>query len=129
MKARIQESAENYLETILVLSKSGNVRAVDVAAELGFSKPSVSAAMKKLREQDRVVVATDGSILLTNTGRKIAETTYSRHILLKDWFVSLGVEPEIAADDACRVEHDLSEETVIALRAYIKEHSGIISEE
>lgn len=117
--ARIQESAENYLETILILSKrNGAVRSVDIAAELEFSKPSVSVAMKNLREQGCVTVGGDGLISLTAKGRKIAEGIYERHTLFTQWLVSLGVNEQTAAEDACRIEHVISEETFQAIKRH-----------
>ena len=95
---KIQESAENYLETILVLKeRNGTVRSVDIAAEMGFSKPSVSVAMKNLREQECITMGEDGLISLTEKGRKIAESVYERHTLFTQWLVSLGVDAATAA--------------------------------
>ena len=100
------ESSENYLETILVLSRRlPVVRSVDVATELNFKKPSVSVAMKKLRESGHITVSHEGYITLTESGKKIAECIYERHTLLSTWLERLGVDPEIAAEDACRIEH------------------------
>lgn len=116
---KIQESAENYLETVLVLSKrSGSVRAVDVAEELGFSKPSVSVAMKNLRNSGYVETDQYGGIVLTDAGRAIAEKIYERHTLLSVWLERLGVSPETAAEDACRIEHVISEESFSALKVH-----------
>ena len=104
----IYESAENYLEAILSLhERHGLVRSIDIANELHFSKPSVSVAMKKLRES----VYKDGFISLLPSGEEIARRIYERHKLLTQFFIRLGVDPEVAAADACKVEHDLSEET------------------
>lgn len=115
------ESAENYLETILVLSKSHPVvRSVDIAEELGFKKPSVSVAMKNLREKNHIKVSKEGFITLTDTGREIAEMIYERHILLTEWLKRLGVSEETAAEDACRIEHVISPESFAA----IKKHAG-----
>ena len=117
---KIQESAENSLETILVLKeRNGNVRSVDIAAEMGFSKPSVSVAMKNLREQDCITMGEDGLISLTDKGQKIAESVYERHTLFTQWLVSLGVDPAIAAQDACRIEHVLSKETFEAIKRHV----------
>lgn len=114
------ESSENYLETILLLSKSHPVvRSVDIAEELGFKKSSVSVAMKHLRENGHIVVSKEGFITLTGSGRKIAEMIYERHELLSSWLTSLGVPPEIASEDACRIEHDLSAESFEALKKHI----------
>ena len=113
------ESAENYLETILILSKIRPVvRSVDVAEELGFKKPSVSVAMKNLREKNHITVTKEGFIYLTSSGREIAEMIYERHQFLTKWLISLGVDEKIAAQDACRIEHDISKESFDA----IKEH-------
>lgn len=108
----IQESAENYLEAILSLKeKRGAVRSIDIANELGFSKPSVSVAMKKLRENGYVEMDEDGYLTLLPEGLVIAQRIYERHRLLTKFFVWLGVTEEVAVADACKVEHDLSEET------------------
>ena len=116
---RVYESAEEYLEAILVIGqRRGVVRSIDIANELGFSKPSVSVAMKKLRESGRIEMDPDGFIRLLPAGREIAEHIYERHRTLTDFFVYLGVDEETASADACRVEHDLSAETF----ARIKEH-------
>ncbi len=117
---KVHESAENYLETILILSqKNGNVRSIDIANELAFSKPSVSVAMKNLRTQGHIVVDNDGYIKLTESGRKIAETIYERHTLISNWLVHLGVPAEIAAEDACRMEHVISPESFAAIKAHV----------
>jgi len=115
----IQESGENYLETILVLSQNkGKVRAVDIAQAMEFSKPSVSIAMKKLR-QDGFIEMQGSLIALTEKGKKIAERMYERHLLLSDWLISLGVDEQVARDDACRMEHVISEEAFVAIKTYI----------
>ena len=117
---KVHESAENYLETILILSqKNGNVRSIDIANELAFSKPSVSVAMKNLRTQGHIVVDNDGYIRLTESGRRIAETIYERHTLISNWLVHLGVPAEIAAEDACRMEHVISPESFAAIKAHV----------
>ena len=117
---RIQESAENYLETILILKRRlGQVRSIDIANELAFSKPSVSVAMKNLRTQGHIVVDNDGYIRLTESGRKIAETIYERHTLISNWLVHLGVPAEIAAEDACRMEHVISPESFAAIKDHV----------
>ena len=108
----IYESAENYLEAILSLhERHGLVRSIDIANELHFSKPSVSVAMKKLRESGYIEMDNDGFISLLPSGEEIARRIYERHKLLTQFFIRLGVDPEVAAADACKVEHDLSEET------------------
>ena len=108
----LQESGEMYLETILVLtSQSPHVRAIDVGEYMGYSKPSVSVAMKNLRENGYISMDPDGFIKLEAPGMEIAQRIYGRHRALTAFFVALGVDPDIAARDACKVEHDLSEET------------------
>ena len=122
---KVHESAENYLETILILSqKNGNVRSIDIANELAFSKPSVSVAMKNLRTQGHIVVDNDGYIRLTESGRKIAETIYERHTLISNWLVHLGVPAEIAAEDACRMEHTMSPESFTAIKTFITQNQN-----
>lgn len=119
---KIQESAENYLETILILhQRKGYVRAIDIAAELGFSKPSVSVAMKHLRENGCIQVDTLGHITLTAAGREIAERIYERHTFLSKWLTSLGVNPKVAAEDACRIEHVISAESFAAIQKMERE--------
>ena len=123
---KIQESAENYLETILMLSKkNAHVRSIDIANELGFSKPSVSIAMKKLRESELIIVDADGFICLTEIGHEIASKMFERHQLLSDWLVFLGVSQETALEDACRIEHVISQESFDRIREHVtnmKEH-------
>ena len=120
---KIQESAENYLETVLVLSKRNpEVRSIDVATELGFSKPSVSVAMKNLRENGYVVINKEGHIFLTDAGREIAEMIYERHTLLSTWLISLGVDPQTAAEDACRMEHVISKESFSAIKEHVEKY-------
>ena len=115
---QIHESAEDYLEAILMLQeRTGAVRSVDVANLLEFTKASVSVAMKKLRENGYVELDQEGFLLLTQTGREIAARVYDRPRVLTDFFVSLGVSPEVAVRDACKVEHDLSQETFEKLQA------------
>ncbi|MBP3339843.1 MAG: metal-dependent transcriptional regulator [Lachnospiraceae bacterium] len=114
------ESAENYLETILVLSKQiPVVRSVDVANELGFKKSSVSIAMKNLREKNHITVTDAGYIYLTESGKAIAEMIYERHNVISNWFMSLGVPEEIALNDACKIEHVLSVETFEAIKKHL----------
>ena len=118
---KIQESAENYLETILVLkNKNGSVRSIDIANELGFSKPSVSVAMKNLRENGYIEVDSSGYITLLDSGRQIAEKIYERHTTLSKWLVSLGVDAKTAAEDACRIEHIISSESFEAIKKIAK---------
>ena len=116
----INESAENYLETILVLSQSlPVVRSVDVASELGFKKSSVSVAMKNLRENNYITVADSGWIYLTDSGREIAEMIYERHKLLSSWLEKLGVDKKTAAEDACKIEHVISKESFDAIKNHM----------
>ena len=103
-----EESVEDYLETILVLSK------------LEYSKPSVSVAMKNLRGKGYITVSSEGYIVLTEEGKKLASDTYERHTLISQWLVELGVSPETASADACRIEHDLSQESFDALKRHIR---------
>ena len=120
---KIQESAEHYLETILILQRrKGEVRSIDIVNELEFSKPSVSVAMKNLRENGLIEMSPDGYITLLEGGREIAERIYERHRLMTDWLVRIGVSPDTAAQDACKIEHDISEETFKKLKEHINEH-------
>ncbi len=120
---KTMESAENYLETILMLKAvKGNVRSIDIANELDYSKPSVSVAMKRLREKGQITVEENGNIELTEEGRKIAEKIYERHVLLSEALEKIGVDPEVAAEDACRIEHYISEETFSCIKDYINSH-------
>lgn len=115
------ESAENYLETILILSQRlPVVRSVDVATELDFKKSSVSVAMKKLRESGHIVVSPEGYIALTASGKEIADCIYERHTLLSSWLERLGVDPKTAAEDACRIEHVISAESFDAIKKHIR---------
>ena len=117
---KIQESAENYLEAILIIhNRQGNVRSIDIANELGFSKPSVSVAMKNLRTNGYIEVDKEGFITLLDKGREIADKIYERHTLLSTWLVRMGVSPEVAAEDACRIEHVISAETVERLKEHV----------
>ena len=116
---QIRESAENYLETILMIQKEkGSVRSIDVARHLDYSKPSVSRAMALLKSNGYIVMDSDGLLHLTESGREIAERIYERHQLFTKWLIMLGVDPDIAAADACRIEHDISAVTF----QKIKEH-------
>ena len=118
---QIHKSAEDYLETILILhNEKGMVRSIDIANELGFSKPSVSVAMKNLREHGYIQVSPEGYISLLPQGQEIAETIYERHLLLTDWLTALGVDPDSAAEDACRMEHVISAESFAAIKAHVK---------
>ena len=121
---QIRESAENYLETILILSQrkgKGEVRSIDIVNELEFSKPSVSVAMKNLRENGYITVDKDGYIRLTDKGLEIAEKMYERHTLLSQWLIRLGVDEKVAVEDACRMEHVIS----AASFAAINKHTGM----
>ncbi|MCR5514854.1 MAG: metal-dependent transcriptional regulator [Lachnospira sp.] len=123
--AGIHESAENYLETILMLSKKlPVVRSIDISNEMGFRKSSVSIAMKNLRESEYITVTKEGYIYLTDAGMEIAETILERHELLTKWLKSLGIDPQIAEDDACKIEHDVSKETFAAIKKVIIEQIG-----
>ena len=118
---RLQESGEMYLETILILSQRGKgVRAVDVGEYMGFSKPSVSRAMGLLRNGGYIVVDEDGYITLTDAGHEVAEKIYERHTVLTDFLSSLGVNAETAAEDACKIEHDISDESFRAIKQLMK---------
>ena len=122
---KIQESAENYLEAILVIhNRQGNVRSIDIANELSFSKPSVSVAMKNLRTNGYIDVDKDGFITLLDKGREIAEKIYERHTLISGWLTAMGVSPDVAAEDACRIEHVISAETFEALKAHVSGKMG-----
>lgn len=115
----LQESGEMYLETILVLSKEKNeVRSIDVANEMGFSKPSVSRAMSKLREEKYILMDKEGFIALTEKGRDVAEKIYERHVLLTMFLKRLGLSDEVASADACRIEHVISDETFEAMKRH-----------
>lgn len=121
---RIQESGEMYLETILLLSqKSGHVRAIDVGEEMGYSKPSVSRAMGLLKNGGFIVVDADGAITLTDTGREIAEKIYARHTLLTKFLIALGVDEETASEDACKMEHSISDASFEAIQKFAQKHN------
>lgn len=121
----VNESSENYLETILMLSKTRPVvRSVDVATELNFKKSSVSVAMKKLREANHIIVSPEGYITLTESGQAIADRIYERHTLLSSWLTQLGVDPQIATEDACRMEHVISTESFAAIKNHIESHQN-----
>ena len=117
----MHESGEMYLENILILGKKQNiVRSVDVAGRMNISKASVSRAMTKLREEECIIIDSNGHIAFTEKGRSIAETIYERHRVLTDMLVSLGVSQEIAESDACKIEHDISPETFEAIKNHVK---------
>lgn len=116
----IKESAENYLESILMIkNRKGVVHSIDVANELGFSKASVSIAMKKFREEEYITVNANGEIALTDKGMEIAERMYERHNLIAKALIAIGVNEDTAYDDSCRIEHDMSAETFEKIKAYI----------
>ena len=116
---KIHESAENYLEAILMVKEEkGAVRSIDIVRHMDFSKPSVSRAMSLLRENGYITMDRDGFIELTPSGYEIAARIYERHQLLTQWLVRLGVTPEVAAADACKIEHDLSDETFEKIKAH-----------
>lgn len=120
----LHQSGEDYLESILKLQEQGAaVRSIDVATDLGYSKPSVSVAMKKLRESGHIQVDDLGIITLTDAGRVVAKRTWDRHRTLANFFVRLGVDEAVAQVDACKVEHDLSDETFEKLLLHVKENS------
>lgn len=119
----VNESAENYLETILVLSKRlPVVRSVDIAVEMNFKKSSISVAMKNLRENGYITVSDAGFITLTEKGQEIADMIYERHTFISTWLMSLGVDEKTAAEDACRMEHVVSSESFEAIKKYVAEH-------
>lgn len=116
---KIKESAENYLETILILSKKhGTVRSIDVANEMNFTKASISVAMKHLREDEYIKVDSDGAITLTDKGREIASKVYERHQLIAKILIALGVNEETAYEDSCKIEHDLSQESFEKIKEF-----------
>lgn len=120
----ITEAVENYLETILILSKAQpDVHAIDICSYLGYSRPTVSIILKKMRDDDLVNVNSDNHITLTDTGREIAERIYDRHNTLSAFFILLGVKKDQALDDACKIEHDLSDETYALLKKHYLEMS------
>ena len=121
---KIQESAENYLESVLILQKQkGHVRSIDIVNYLDFSKPSVSVAMKRLRENGYIEMDGDGHITLLPPGEAIAQRIYDRHKLLTQLLVRLGVDPKTAAADACKIEHDLSDESFEKIKAHVRQHT------
>lgn len=125
---KLYESGENYLETILILHLRNNfVRAVDVAHEMDVSKPSVSRAMGILRDGGFILIADDGNITLTDSGTEVAERIYERHRVLSQWLIDLGVPEDIAAEDACKMEHDISTVSFEALKAHLRsEHPHVL---
>lgn len=125
-KHKSEESIEDYLETILSLQKKmGNVRSIDIANELGYSKPSVSVAMKNLRGLEYIIVDDNGYISFTESGKKRAEGVMEKHTLLSNWLIRLGVDEETAKEDACRMEHDISEESFEAIKLFISKQENL----
>jgi Mn-dependent DtxR family transcriptional regulator len=120
---RLQESGEMYLEAIFVLARErGRVRSIDVSEYLGYSKPSVSRAVGLLKNGEYLTVDPDGSLILTDSGREIAEKIYERHTFLTDLLTRMGVSREIAAEDACRLEHAISDESFRAIKEYVSKN-------
>ena len=120
----IQESGEMYLETIHVLQKkNGHVRSIDISEHMGYSKPSVSRAMGLLKSGGYIQIDKDGSITLTETGLLVAQKIYERHTLLSNLLMLLGVSPETAAEDACKIEHAISDESFEAIKKHVKQHT------
>jgi len=118
---KIKESAENYLETILILKlEKGSVRSIDIANHLGYTKPSISRAMSLLREDGHITVDDGGHIQLTASGLAIAKDIYERHLILSNWLIALGVSPETASEDACRIEHVISKESFEKIKEHAK---------
>jgi len=119
---KIHESAENYLETILILTLKGEpVRSIDIVNELEYSKPSVSVAMKNLRSKGYITMDDGGYINLTGKGRKIADSMYERHVAISDWLIFLGVDKKTAVHDACKMEHAMSEKSFLAIKNHIED--------
>ena len=121
----LQESGEMYLETIYVLSKNGVVRSLDVAEYMGFSKPSVSRAVGLLKQGGYLIMDRDGSLTLTEDGLDVAKKIYERHTLLSDFLVRLGVDEKTATEDACKIEHDISDESFAAIKRHVKTGTGL----
>ena len=121
---RLHESGEMYLETILILSQKQNmVRSIDIAEDMGFSKPAVSRAMAKLKADKYILIDSEGYIALTESGRQIAEKIYERHTILTRFLIRLGVDEETAAADACKIEHDMSDKTFDAIKNHVREYN------
>lgn len=123
---KIQESGENYLETILMLQRQGvDVRSIDIAVELGYTKPSISRAMSILKANDFIVMDSKGYITLTEKGREVAERMYERHLFLSSCLERIGVSEETAVKDACRIEHVISQESFEKLKEYVSSQGGL----
>ena len=118
----IKESAEMYLETILVLSKNGPVRSIDIAKEMNFSRPSVSVALHNLEKEQYISIESDQTIKLLSKGEEIAKTIYERHTVLTEFFEQIGVKSSIASADACKIEHDISPESFKAIKKLVKQN-------
>lgn len=119
---KVLKSAEDYLERILMLTqKHGRVRSIDIAIDMDFSKPSISVAMKNLREQNLITIDHDGIIKLTEEGEVIAKDVYDRHCSIMNFFIEIGVPSDIAEEDACKIEHDISKESIVAIKKHLKE--------
>lgn len=119
----LYKSAEDYLETILILNKRlENVRSIDIVNETGYTKPSISIAMKKLKEDNYIIIDSNGYITLTDKGCTVAKDIYNKHEYLKKFFISLGVSESIAEADACKIEHEISDETFSCIKRFFKEH-------
>lgn len=123
-KHKSDESVEDYLETILILSKKMSaVRSIDIVHELNYSKPSVSVAMKNLKHQELIAVSEDGYITLTPSGLERAKSILERHTILSNWLISLGVDADTALNDACKMEHDMSSETFEAIKTFLNKYA------
>jgi Mn-dependent DtxR family transcriptional regulator len=120
----IKESAEMYLETILVLSKQGAVRSIDIAKEMNFSRPSVSVALHNLEKEEYISIESDQTIKLLPKGVEIAKTIYERHTVLTEFFEQIGVKSSIASEDACKIEHDISPESFKAIKKLVKNNKA-----
>ena len=126
----LHQSGEDYLEAILALrQQKGTVRSIDVVQYLGYSKPSISRAMSILRSSGYITMEKDGRLELTQAGEAVAQSIYERHRFLTQWLIRLGVSPEVAAEDACKIEHDLSEETFNRILEHARRHLGDLPEE
>ena len=122
---KIKESAENYLEAILMIAKQkGSVRSIDIANELNFSKPSISVAMKHFREEGYINMDSEGSITLTDKGQAIAERVYERHQVIANLLIAIGVDKDVAYEDSCKIEHDLSDETFNKIKEFFENYKN-----
>lgn len=122
IRHKSKESVEDYLETIYILNRRLTaVRSIDIATEMNFSKPSISVAMKNLKSKNYIVISDEGHISLTDEGLEIAKRTYERHTLFRNWLIDLGVDPKIATEDACKMEHDISPQSFEAIKKFISQ--------